>query len=179
MLDQHAEGRAPVAHVVARDHGAAGEAVHARERVADHRRAEVAHVQFLGDVGGRVVDDDRPGPPGHCHAEARVLEERAQLAVQQLRAERQVEESRPGHLDARHARQVRSARDVLGQLARRTAHLLGEGHHAIGLVVAALGASQHRIGAGNDLVEGRLQALAHYVVGRGHVVQSPTSGESR
>ena len=65
-VKDHAELRAPVADVIVADHVVAGELQHPAQRVADHRRADMADVHRLGDVGGREVDHEgsRPGDRG-------------------------------------------------------------------------------------------------------------------
>jgi hypothetical protein len=57
VFDQHPKGRSPVAHVVASDHVMSGEAIHARQGVANHGGAKVTNVHLFGDIGRRVVDD--------------------------------------------------------------------------------------------------------------------------
>ena len=50
VLDEHAEGRAPVADVVLAQHGVAEEAEDAGQRIADQGAAQVADVHLLGHV---------------------------------------------------------------------------------------------------------------------------------
>jgi hypothetical protein len=57
--EQHAVGGAPVAEVVDADDGVAERGVELRQRVADHRRADVVIREVLGDVRRRVVDAHR------------------------------------------------------------------------------------------------------------------------
>ena len=79
MLDQHAERRAPIADVVL-PHDLVAEALEdSAERVADDRRAEVAHVHLFRDVRGRVVDDHFVAVLRDGHAEPPVARERAPL----------------------------------------------------------------------------------------------------
>ena len=64
-----AELRAPVADVVLLDDAVALEIEHAHQSISDDRRAEVADVEFLGDVGAAVIDDDGLGGFGVLYAE--------------------------------------------------------------------------------------------------------------
>jgi hypothetical protein len=69
VLDEHAEGRAPVADVVLADDGVADELQHAHQRVADDRGAQVADVHLLGHVRRRVVHHRDLGTGGRAHAD--------------------------------------------------------------------------------------------------------------
>ncbi len=86
VLDQHAERRPPVADVVGPQHVLPEEAVEAGERVANDGRAEVTDVHLLGHVGGRVIDDDRPGLGPRRDAEAVVGRDRGQEPAEGLGA---------------------------------------------------------------------------------------------
>ena len=77
----------------------AREAVHAGQRVANNRGAQVTDVHLLGDVGRRVVDDHGARHRRGRDAEPLVGPQRRQLAAQERGVEREVEESRSGHLD--------------------------------------------------------------------------------
>ena len=94
VLDQHAEGRPPVADVVLPPHVVAQEPEHAGQRVADQRAAQVADVHLLGHVRGRVVDHDRLGVRRCGHAEPGVGGERRHLRRDELVGQRQVDEAR-------------------------------------------------------------------------------------
>ena len=83
VLDQHAEGRAPVPEVIARNHLVAVEAKHPRERVADHGAAKVPDVQLLADARARVVERDSVAlgclghaEPGAEHSNSRTARRR-------------------------------------------------------------------------------------------------------
>ncbi len=51
MFDEHAKLRAPVAHMILPNDAMALKGKHARDGIADDRRAQMADVHFLGDVG--------------------------------------------------------------------------------------------------------------------------------
>jgi hypothetical protein len=99
VLDQHAERRAPVTDVVLAQDGVAAPFEHARERIADHRAAQVADVHLLRDVRVRVVDHDTLGCGGHLHAEAFAAVRDRGRRTQPLGAQPDVEEARIGDLD--------------------------------------------------------------------------------
>ena len=73
---------------------------HPHQRVADHRRPQVADVHLLGDVGRRVVDDDRarstPRPARRADRRAR---SRPSSRGEEVVVEREVDETRAGDLD--------------------------------------------------------------------------------
>ena len=54
--DQHAELRAPVADMIEAQHIAAEKFEQPRQALADNRRANMAHMQLLGDIGRRKID---------------------------------------------------------------------------------------------------------------------------
>ena len=66
-----AELRAPVAEMVVRDDLVPDEPRHARQAIADDRRAQMADVHRLGDVRAAEVDDDAARLFRRRHAQAR------------------------------------------------------------------------------------------------------------
>ena len=118
------------------------------QAVADHRRAEVADVHLLRDVGRRVVDHRPLGLRGAPNAESLVGGGRQQLLAQELGSERQVDESRAGDLDmaAHRAQQARVDRS-LGQLVRVGAHLLRQCERAVRLRIGSVARAHHRVDA--------------------------------
>ena len=68
--ENHPELRAPVAEVVVGDRVVAAEAEDPGDRVADHRRANMADMHRLGDVRRAEIDDDRVGLGHGWHPEA-------------------------------------------------------------------------------------------------------------
>ena len=70
--DQHAELRAPVAHVVLADHAMAAELQRAHHGIADHGAAQVPDVHLLGEVGCGVVNHHRVRVFGLSDTEAGV-----------------------------------------------------------------------------------------------------------
>ncbi len=149
MLEQHPERRAPVAEVVLADHRVPLRREHAREDVADDGAAEVPDVHLLGHVGGRVVDDDRLGRGRRSEAQGRRSGRLAELALEVLGLQMQVEEARPGDLDLlAHVVEAQVLEDRRGHDARRLAHALGERHGRVGLVVSVGGPANRRIRRG-------------------------------
>ena len=122
VLDQHPELGAPVAEVVLPDHGGAEVAEHPREAVADDRRAQVADVHLLGDVGRRVVDRPPAQPcSGRSTPEPVVGEAAVELAPEALVRDRDVEEAGPGDLDLGDPVDVAAAPPPAARPARRGA----------------------------------------------------------
>jgi hypothetical protein len=151
MLDQHAERRAPVADVALADHLVARELEHARERVADDRRAQMADVHLLRDVRRGVIDDDAILDGRERHAEALVAGNRLEAALEERRLQREVEEARPCDLDAlANVGEVGRGDDGLRDLPRRPLQRFREPHRKIGLKICALGAA-HRCADGRVL----------------------------
>jgi hypothetical protein len=99
LLDEHAEGRAPVADVVLRDDRVADRGEHAVEAVADDRRAEVPDVHLLGHVRAGVVDDDALRERDGVDAPVRVLQQRRGRGREHVGAHAEVDEPRPGDLE--------------------------------------------------------------------------------
>ena len=160
VLDEHAEGRPPVADVVLAPHVVTEEAEHAGQGVPDQRAAQVADVHLLGHVGRRVVDDHGLGAGDQLHAQPLVGGQRRHLLRHETVGQRQVDEAGAADLDLC-ADVVEGGRrhDLLGHLARRPADHLGQWQGAVGLEVGPVGGPQHRVGAGRNGVEGGLQPL--------------------
>ena len=79
MLNQHAERRAPVPHVIASNDRMAHEAIDPSEGVANHRGAQVTDVHLLGDVRRRVVNDNRLGLRRHRYVQSLVAHQLVEL----------------------------------------------------------------------------------------------------
>ena len=140
LLDQHPELRAPVADVVLGDDGVAEGAEHAVEAVSDDGGPEVPHVHLLGDVGGRVVDDDALRVGDGVDAAVRVLEERGGRGRQHVGAHAEVDEARTRDLQRlAQVLDVETLHDVRRDLAGRAPLLLGQTECDIGLEVSELG----------------------------------------
>ena len=120
---------------------------HAHERVADHGGAEVPDVHLLGDVGRRVVDDDRArGRAAGATPSRSSAATSASCAARKRSVEREVDEARPGDLDrAAHGAEHTAVDDLLGDLAWVAAELLGERQGAVDLGVGAVGRAHHRV----------------------------------
>ena len=139
VRDQHAELGAPVADVVLADHAVTEVGQQPCQRVADDGRAQVPDVHLLGQVGRRVVDDHRLRRVGLRDAQARVVEDPAQLRAKPGRREVDVDEAGTGDLKLLdRVAEVERGDGRLGQRARVGAQLLGRAHRAVGLVVAEL-----------------------------------------
>ena len=86
--EDHAELRAPVAQVVVADDRVPERREDPGQALADDRRADVADVHRLGDVGRGVVDDDRPRTRGRRRCPRRSSREQVaeRLAIQSSRS---------------------------------------------------------------------------------------------
>ena len=73
-IDDHPELRAPIADVVIADGLMSEELERAIDAVADDGRTNMADVHRLGDIRGRIVDDDRSRPVDRRDAESRVVD---------------------------------------------------------------------------------------------------------
>ena len=107
---------------------------HARQAVADHRAAAMAHVQRPGRVGRDIFDvdalvvADRGGS-----VRVAVVEDRPKLVAPGVGIEPEVDETRPGNLDGRDRRHgFEPGLDRLGKRARVHARRLGQDHRRIG-----------------------------------------------
>ena len=191
VLDEHAERAAPVADVVLADDVVADERQHAHERVADHRRAQVADVHLLGDVRRRVVDDDRALRRRLRHAEAVVGRDAAELAGEEVVVEREVHEARPGDLELLATpSSAAGVDDRLGDLARVARRSLGERERPVDLGVGAIRRPHDRIHTVPPAISAktgragrrRCQGVGHgapILPARGHSDQLEMEGMSR
>lgn len=135
--DEDAELGAPVPEMVVPEHGVAEGAVNALEGVADDGRADVGDVHGLGDVGGRVVQDDRFAVAGPGHAEEGVGLEGFEMAREGVVGQGQVDEAGAGDLGpGEQAGGVEPGGGLFGDGAGRLAENLGGGHGGVALVVA-------------------------------------------
>ena len=149
VLEEHAEGRAPVPQVVLADDAVPDGLEHAGERVAEDRAAQVADVHLLGDVRRRVVDDHRLRRGGAVDAQGRIGCHLAHGAREEAALQGDVDVARPGHLDPLgDAAEVEERRDLAGDVARGPAELLAQPERHVGLVVGAIRAAQRGVGAG-------------------------------
>ncbi len=141
-VDDLAELRAPVAEMVVGDDLITHEPRHARQAIADDRRAQVADVHRLGDVRAAEVDHHHGRRLRQGHAEARgVGVERAESVGQELRPQAEIDEPRARDLRRRADRGqggfgVERGHDLRRQGARIGPARLGEGHGGVGLVIA-------------------------------------------
>jgi uncharacterized protein (TIGR02996 family) len=136
VLDEQAEGRAPVADVVVANDLVPREREQPRQGVADDRAPEVPDVHLLRDVRGRVVDDHALRRIGHGHAEPSVAQHRGGRALDEGVGERDVQKPRARDLDLgdRSIAGQRSG-DRLGHRAWVLAEALAEPHGQVRLHV--------------------------------------------
>ena len=129
-----------------------------RQALADDRRADVADVHRLGDVGRRIVDDDRLGRLGRARVPAtRRRAGRPAVRDEPVVAEPDVEEAGAGDLGRVGQRgEVDRLRHLLAPARAGSAERLGQGHAAVGLVVAELGVGARADGRGEG---GRVSPL--------------------
>ena len=154
VLDEHAEGCAPVTDVVLPDDVVAEVLEGAGQRVADDGRAQVPDVHLLGDVGRGVVDRDVLCGLQH-HTVALVGLDVLQQPGDPRAREGEVDEAGAAHLDGvAHAVEVEGVDDPGRDLARRQADLLGEGERGVDLHVGELRRAQHRVGLAVVVTEG-------------------------
>ena len=170
MLDEHAEGRPPVADVVLPEHGVALEGQDAGQRVADGRGAQVADVHLLGHVGRGVVDEHRLGrrSPRRPRGGGRPRP-RPAATDDEVVGQGQVDE--PGAADLHRradAVEVGRRHHLFGHLAWRPAQLLAQWQGAVGLEVGAVRGAQDRVGAGRNRVERGLEPVGEHADGVGH-----------
>jgi hypothetical protein len=181
VLDEHAEGGAPVADVVLA-HGRVAELLEgAHDRVADDGGAQVADVHLLGDVRRRVVHDHGLGPLGRGHAEARVGGELRGLRGDPVGAQADVQEARSRDLRLRgDVGEVHRGHDVRGDVAGLASQALRESHRGVALEVRELRGTDDRVGirvlGPEGGGEGGLEALGQRDLGSRHaprVVAAP------
>jgi hypothetical protein len=132
--------------VVLADHGVAAPREHAREAIADHRRAQVTDVHLLRDVRVRVVDHDAIRMRRGRDAELRLARDLRRRVAEPVGAQRQVEEARPADRDvADDAVRRERGGDPLGDLPRRCTDGARQGGHQVGLQVRARRAAHEGI----------------------------------
>jgi hypothetical protein len=108
-----------------------------RQAFADHRRAQVADVHILGDVGTGVVDDSPIGVGSQGNSEARIGLHKGQLSFEIAGFEHQVDEAGTRDRDLfAQGGDIENLNDRFGDFAGFLTQRFGEGHGDIGLVVA-------------------------------------------
>ena len=113
----------------------------AREAVADHRAAAMAHVQRPGRVGRDIFDiDPLVAADGREAVFVALAEDGAELVAPGVGRQPEVDEAGPGDLDRRHRRKRLELRlDRLGERARVGPGGLGQHHRRVGREVAVRG----------------------------------------
>ena len=144
--------------MVLRDDGVPLGAEHSVEAVADDGRTQVTDVHLLGDVGGRVVDDDPLRLLDLGNTDVGVGDEVGGDAGQHVGTQAQVDESRTSNVRGlAQILDIELRDDVGGNVARWTSFLLGQPQGDIGLEVPELwlrGGTQLGIGTGDGLDPG-------------------------
>ena len=136
--DQHAELRAPVAHMVSADHVVAQKRQGAHRGVADNGGADVADMHLFRHVRRGVVDDDGLRLNGG-DAQARLRQRLLRLCGQPVAIEKNIDEAWPGDLcPAGDAFQVKMRHHAFSQLSRRLTQLFRDGHNAVRLIIPKL-----------------------------------------
>ena len=140
VFDQHPELGAPVTDVVLRDHLVSEGGEDTVEAVADDGGAQVPDVHLLGDVGRRVVDDDPLRMRGATQPVMRILEHGGGGLGENVGANAEVDESRPGDLQRlTQIGDVEPGDDVRRDLPGGSFLLLGEAQRHVGLEMPELG----------------------------------------
>jgi len=125
----------------------------------------MSDVHFLGEIGGRVIDHHGLWLFHRGDAETRIGRSQRQALFQECRVQVDIDEARPGDLDAfGDTFELEFSHDARGQFARVAAHALGGGHCAVGLVIAEFGA---RAGGQQGLAVGGNIDRAHRLFDRG------------
>jgi hypothetical protein len=99
MLDEHAEGGAPVTHVILPDHVVPDRLEHAHQAVTEDRGAQMPDVHLLCDVRRRVVDHHPLRHVGRGDAEPLVRRDRAGGAREECVGQGHIDEAGAGDLD--------------------------------------------------------------------------------
>ena len=119
------------------------------EGVADHRRADMAHVHRLGDVRAAEVDDDRLRRGDRRDSHPRIADSRDDRPGQRILADTKVDEAR-AHRLRRYLKQVahvEPADDFNGHIPRLEPRPFGQRHrHRAGII------AKFRVGRLTDLV---------------------------
>ena len=149
--DEVAHLQAPVAEVHVRDHRIAEEAQEALQRIADHRRAQVADMHGLGDVRAAEIDHGDLTVRRELAAGHRIAAHRLGPRRERRVRDPQIDEARPRHIRRQHEGMCLQC---LGNLARNLARVasgrLRRRHCAVAL----------------EIREFRLVAAAHLAVPR-------------
>ncbi len=141
-VDDHAKLRPPVTEVIVRNHAVPKKSQDAGQGIADHRRADVAHVHRFGDVGCRVVDHEGLELRGNdCRdTQAIVGDRRSQLSRQVFVLELQIDEARSGDLGrVAYVVQLHAIDDLLRNLQRLFPQCFLQRQGDIGLVITVPG----------------------------------------
>ena len=138
-VNDHAKLSPPVTQMVVGDHVMSHEAKHSSQSVADHGRADMPDMHWLGDIGGRIIDHKLANVRDLGNAQSIVTHGTGQARFHPRVVQRQIDEPRPRDLDlATDVIQLRLFGNRGRDLARGLTQLLGQRHCKIGLVVAKL-----------------------------------------
>ena len=143
--DQQPHLEAPVAEVRVAPDGVAPETEQALQALADDRRAQVADVHRLGDIGAAVVDDDLARLGHGRSAGHRAGGHFGRAFGQRPVRHADIDEARPGDLDRGDLGAVLQMGCDLGrQIARIGPGLFGGGQGAVGLEIGEVGPVRRR-----------------------------------
>ena len=147
VLDEHAELRPPIPHMVLADYAMIERFQRASQGVTDDGAAQVTDVHLLGHVGTGVIDDHSLGCGRRSQPDARVGHGLCGASDQEVISQRQVDESRPrngGFLAD--VLQASRSEDLAREVGGRPSHRLCQPHGSVGLVVtkAAVGRAHAR-----------------------------------
>ncbi len=138
---EHVDLGAGVVDVILARDGKAGEREQVRQSIAKHGPAAMADMQRSGRIGRNVLDVDRRTRPDIART---VADPEPHRAAQRLDPgsglERQIDKTRPGHLDlVDEFVGAQSFGNPFGKLARLFAGFLGEHHGGVGRHIAVRG----------------------------------------
>ncbi len=138
------------------------------------------HVHFLGDVRGRVVDDDGLGDTCRRDTEALVGQLFGDATGEERVLQCEVDEPGPRYFDGfAHIREVERLHDALCDLPRWALETLGESEGRVDLKIRAIGRAHHRVDVGEFVAEGRddgrLESLVDDSLGIVHTLADSAS----
>ena len=138
VRDEHAKLGAPVAYVVSADHFMAEKLQRTHRGVANNGGAQMAYMHLFGHVRRGVIDDHRLRLR-LSHAQTFRFQRAADVFREEGRIEENINKARAGDLYLiGNPAQIEMRQDLLCKLSRRHAQFFGNGHHAVGLIVAEL-----------------------------------------
>ena len=148
-VNDHAELRSPIADVIVANDFVAKKGSDARERIAEHRAANVTDVHRLRDVRRAKVDHDASRRRCARNTEALVLQERGRPLRDDIRAQGEINKAGTGDLRwLRNLSHIQVRDDFIRDRPRLFTALLREHERGVGLIVAETRISRRRQLAG-------------------------------